>query len=83
MAQRLDAGVRGIVGVHIERPTVVNALFPTLPADVLDPLQAWCPHYTWDAAKNQARWVCSFDTTTEDVDRFVAGVRAACEIAAQ
>ena len=82
MAQRLDAGVRSINGVTIERGTVVNALFPLLPAEVLAPLQAWCPHYTWDAIRNQARWVCSFDTTPEDVDRFVAGVSASCAVVA-
>ena len=26
----------------------------------------------WDAAKNEVRWMCSFDTTEEDVDAFVA-----------
>lgn len=80
MAQRLDAAVRPISGVTLERPTVVNALFPLLPAAVLAPLQAWCPHYIWNVSKNQARWVCSFDTTAEDVDRFAAGVAAACHV---
>ncbi len=83
MAARLDAAVRTVVGVTIERATVVNALFPILPSAVLDPLQAWCPHYTWDATRNQARWVCSFDTTTDDVDRFAAGVAAACAAAVE
>ena len=78
MAARLDAAVRSVRGVSLERKTVVNSLFPSLPAAVLAPLQEWCPHYTWDATKNQARWVCSWDTTEEDVDRFAAGVHAAC-----
>lgn len=82
MAQRLDGAVRPINGVTLERPTVVNGLFPLLPPEVLRPLQEWSPHYTWDAPKNQARWVCSFDTTTDDVDRFAAGVAAACHLSA-
>jgi threonine aldolase len=81
MAAQLDGLVRNVPGVTIERPTVVNSLFPILPSAVLDPLQAWCPHYTWDASRNQARWVCSFDTTTEDIERFAAGVAAACGVA--
>jgi threonine aldolase len=80
MAAKLDALVRNVPGVTIERPTVVNSLFPMLPAAVLEPLQAWCPHYTWDATRNQARWVCSFDTTTDDVEKFAAGVAAACAV---
>ncbi len=78
MAARLDAAVRSVPGVVLERTTVVNSLFPSLPAAALAPLQDWCPHYTWDASKNQARWVCSWDTTEDDVDRFAAGVAAAC-----
>ena len=83
MAARLDALVRPVEGVTLERPTVVNGLFPILPAAVLAPLQDWCPHYTWDVARSQARWLCSFDTTTDDVERFAAGVSAACEAAAR
>ena len=81
MAARLDAGVRKIPGVTLERTTVVNSLFPSLPAAVLAPLQEWCPHYTWDATKNQARWVCSWNTTEADVDRFAAGIAVACAAA--
>ncbi len=81
MARLLDQKARRIPGVAIERPTVVNSLFPILPAATLEPLQDWAHHYTWDPDRNQVRWVCSFDTTEEDVTRFAAGVRAACEIA--
>ena len=78
MAARLDAAVRQTPGVMLERPTQVNSLFPRLPESVIGPLQAWCPHYTWDATRDQVRWVCSWDTTENDVDRFAAGVAAAC-----
>ena len=79
MAARLDAEVRSIPGVGLDRPTVVNSLFPTLPAAVIEPLQEWCPHYTWTPETNQVRWVTSFDTTPDDVDRFARGVRSLCE----
>jgi threonine aldolase len=81
MATRLADAVRGVPGVALEREPTVNSLYPILPRDVIEPLQAWCQHYTWDAARNQVRWVCSWDTTVEDVDRFAAGVRAACAAA--
>ena len=83
MAARLDALVRNVSGVVLERPTVVNGLFPLLPPAVLAPLQDWCPHYTWDIGRSQARWLCSFDTTPHDVDRFAAGVTVACAAAAE
>jgi threonine aldolase len=76
MATRLDAAVRTVPGVQLERPTEVNSLFPIIPREAIDPLQDWVPHYTWNDAINQVRWVCSFNTTAEDVDQFAAGVRA-------
>jgi threonine aldolase len=78
MAQRLESAVSGIDGVLLPRRVEVNSLFPVLPSGVLEPLQAWSPHYTWDAGASQARWVTTFDTTVEDVDRLAAGVAAAC-----
>ena len=31
--------------------------------------------YDWDAARREVRWMCSFDTTPEDVDAFAAALR--------
>ncbi len=31
--------------------------------------------YDWDEAAGEVRWMCSFDTTEEDVDDFVAALR--------
>jgi threonine aldolase len=55
---------------------VVNSLFPIIPRSVIDPLQDWVPHYTWNDAIDQVRWVCSFDTTESDVDQFANGLTA-------
>jgi threonine aldolase len=41
-------------------------------------LQAWCPFYDWDVGTGQVRWMTAWDTTSDDVERFAAGVRAAC-----
>ena len=30
--------------------------------------------YDWDAAKNEVRWMCSFDTTEADIDAFIAAI---------
>jgi threonine aldolase len=78
MATRLDHALRDCPGVVFDRPTQVNSIFPHIPGDAIEPLQEWCPHYTWDAATNQVRWVTSFNTTVDDIDRFAAGVRAVC-----
>jgi threonine aldolase len=38
-------------------------------------LQAWATFYDWDTATDQVRWMTAWDTSVEDVDRMVAGVR--------
>ena len=48
---------------------------PILPAGVADRLRRRFRFYDWDAATGEVRWVCSFDTTEEDVDAFVAALR--------
>lgn len=78
MAQRLRAGVEAgisdgsISGVAFSQPTQANGVFATVPDGVADELRAAFRFYDWDAAKNEVRWMCSFDTTEQDVDAFVA-----------
>ena len=33
--------------------------------------------YFWDEATGEVRWMCSWDTTQDDVDTFAAAVREA------
>ena len=40
-------------------------------------LQKEWTFYIWDEAENTVRWMTSFDTSEDDVDSFVAAVRAA------
>jgi threonine aldolase len=83
MAQRLRAGIEGgladgsIEGVALTQPTQSNGVFATLPDGVADVLRKEFRFYDWDAARNEVRWMCSFDTTAADVDALVAAVAAA------
>ncbi|MBN9215083.1 MAG: threonine aldolase [Microbacterium sp. SCN 70-200] len=78
MAARLRAGVEAgladgtITGVGFSQATQSNGVFATLPDGVADELRRAFRFYDWDAAKNEVRWMCSFDTTEQDVDAFVA-----------
>ena len=76
MAKRLEAGARA-AGVTFAYPVDANELFPQLPTPAVAPLQAVADFYVWDVRDDGttvARWVCSWDTTEEDVDRFVAAL---------
>ncbi|MGC4175504.1 threonine aldolase family protein [Demequina sp.] len=80
MAQRLRAGVEAgiadgsIKGVAFTQATQSNGVFATLPDGVADRLRKDFRFYDWDASKNEVRWMCSFDTSEEDIDAFVAAI---------
>lgn len=76
MAARLFDGVAGVPGVELTPPQV-NSLFPILSVPAATALREWSFFWEWDVAKHQVRWMTAWDTTTEDVDRFVAGVTSA------
>jgi threonine aldolase len=77
MAALLADEVRQIPGVTVNQDVQVNAVFASLPAEAIEPLQAWSPFWTWDDTKHEVRWMTSWDTTEEDVRRFAAGIRSA------
>jgi threonine aldolase len=75
MARRLADGAAAVPGVTITQPVDANAVFARLPRERIAALQARRFFYVWDDAGAEVRWMCSFDTTEEDVDRFVSEMR--------
>lgn len=75
MAARLAAAVDGVPGVTITRPVQANAVFATLPAEAIAPLQERFAFHVWDERTHECRWMCSWSTTTGDVDNFAAAIR--------
>ena len=74
LAQRVD----GLAGVTITRPVLANAVFARLPTEaVTAALQREYDFYVWDERANEVRWMCSWDTTEEDVEQFAAAVAQA------
>ncbi|NYE21396.1 beta-eliminating lyase-related protein [Microbacterium immunditiarum] len=80
MAQRLRSGIEAgladgsVRGVGFTQKTQANGVFATLPDGVADRLRESFRFYDWDAARNEVRWMCSFDTTEEDIDAFLAAI---------
>lgn len=75
MARRLAEGAATVPGVTITQPVDANAVFARLPRGRIAALQARRFFYVWDEGAGEVRWMCSFDTTEDDVDRFVAELR--------
>jgi threonine aldolase len=74
MARRLADGLAGVDGVRILHPVQANAVFARLPREATDRLLKRYRFYHWDEAAGDVRWMCSFDTTEQDVDGFVAAI---------
>ena len=79
MAQRLREGVDGLAPtVRITRPTEANAVFATLPRTMADKLREQFAFYDWGPGESddrvEVRWMCSWATTAEEVDSFVAAL---------
>jgi threonine aldolase len=74
MARRLAERVGTLPGVRITQDVRANAVFAILPRGAAERLQRAWAFYTWDEATGEVRWMCSWDTTPEDVDAFAAAV---------
>jgi threonine aldolase len=77
MASRLAGALAGVDGVRITQRVEANAVFAIVPRAVVPELQEKWHFYVWDERSGEVRWMCSWDTTEDDVDAFVADVRAA------
>ncbi|MGE5132137.1 MAG: threonine aldolase family protein [Gemmatimonadota bacterium] len=79
MARRLADGVGQIPGVTLSQPVDSNAVFAALDAAWVAELQREWHFHVWDEGESVVRWMTAFDTTAEDVDTFIASIRAVAE----
>jgi threonine aldolase len=77
MARRLADGVDGVPGVRLHQPVESNGVFAALDPELIGPLQREWTFSVWDEGDHVVRWMAAFDTTEDDVDAFVAGIRSA------
>jgi threonine aldolase len=81
MARRLEAGLGAIDGVDVVHPVQANGVFAHLRRDAIDRVMAAMPgehpFYVWDEDADVVRWLCSWDTTDEDVESLLTAVRDA------
>lgn len=67
--------------LHVANPTQANVVFATLPRAVADAVRVEHPFYDWRAGSHpdlvESRWMCSWDTTEEDVAAFLTALHKA------
>jgi len=74
MAQLLFKEVSAIPGVTVTKPVQANAVFAILPPEVTERLQKRFRFYVWDPATGEVRWMCSWDTTEDDIQSFSSAI---------
>jgi len=77
MARVLEAEVRKIPQVKIAWPVEANGVFAQIPRSAVERIKERYFFYPWIEEECIVRWMCSFDTTEEDVKDFVKVVAEA------
>jgi len=70
MARLLEKAVRQIPGIEVVYPVEANGVFARVPRSAIAKLQEQYFFYIWNEEESVVRWMCSFDTTEEDVANF-------------
>jgi threonine aldolase len=70
MAALLEKEIRKIPKVKIVYPVEANGVFAQIPRQAIPKLQKRYFFYVWNEEQSVVRWMCSFDTTKEDVEGF-------------
>jgi threonine aldolase len=76
MAKRLEAGLRELPNVKISFPCQTNAVFAKMPSAAIQGMHQRGWKFYTHVSPNDCRLMCSWDTTAEDVNAFVADMRA-------
>ena len=71
MARLLEQEVARIPRVKIMYPVEANGVFAQIPRAAIARIQERYFFYVWSEEESVVRWMCSFDTTEEDIAEFV------------
>ena len=75
MAQLLAQKLSEINAVKITQKVEANAVFAVIDPQLKQKLLEKYFFYDWDESRNEVRWMCSWDTTEEDITEFVETIK--------
>jgi threonine aldolase len=81
MARVVEAEVRNIPQVRVVWPVEANGVFAQIPRHAMAKIKERYFFYPWIEEECIVRWMCSFDTTEEDVRDFVSVVVWSVDVA--
>ena len=70
MAKLLQRELRKIPQVKVVYPVEANGVFAKIPRSAIRKIQKRYFFYVWNEEQSVVRWMCSFDTTEQDVKEF-------------
>lgn len=79
MAKRLETGLKQFPIVSINQLVQANELFFSVPREIIDELSKEFFFYIFDEENDEIRLVCSWDTTTKDIDNFLIALKKAVD----
>jgi threonine aldolase len=80
MARLLEKEVSHIPGVKVIWKVEANGVFAQVPRHSIEKIKQEYFFYTWMEEQSIVRWMCSFDTTEEDVRKFANVVAEAVRL---
>jgi threonine aldolase len=80
MARLLEQEVSRIAQVKVVWKVEANGVFAKLPPHAIEKIKQNFFFYVWDEEESIVRWMCSFDTTEEDVREFAKVVAGAVQV---
>ena len=75
MAKILAESVTEFLQIQITQEVEANGVFAIVPFEIIPKLQEKFFFYMWDEHKSEVRWMTSFDTQLEDIEKFVLLLR--------
>ncbi len=75
MACYLAEKIENIPELEIVQPVESNHVFARIPSALLQTLKKQYKFHVWNEEQSIVRWMTTFDTTEEDIDRFVETIR--------
>lgn len=76
LAKLLGAELSKINGIKVTQKIEANGVFAVFPAKIIEPLQKEYPFYVWVEKTNEVRLMCSWDSTEDEVKKFVEKVKS-------
>ena len=70
MAKLLEGEIKKIPALKIAYPVEANGVFVQVPKHAIERIKERYFFYVWNEETSVVRWMCSFDTTEEDVIQF-------------